>query len=196
MAVVRILTVHLTGGGCQEVLQGPKTILDPPAPLPGPDEPWPADGRIEAHHVELLLPGLTDYDDRHRTIRRTGRTQPRIAHPRHLRARPPGPLALMLQVGPLDLAPIRQREDIGTFPFYEEGTLVCHSHVAHELRIAKPAIGDNHRRGQRHAASAECCHASIQHHLYPVQFVAAWSPWAGGVGTPDGKVDGHHFFFL
>src|SRR5262252_7638355 len=137
MAIVSILALHLTGSRRQQVLQGPKTILDPVAPLPRLDEPWPADGRVETHHVELLLPGLTDHDKGHGAIRRTGRPQPRIAHPRHLRARPPGPLALMLQVGPLDLAPIRQREDIGTFPFYEEGTLVCHSHVAHELRIAK-----------------------------------------------------------
>src|SRR5215813_5308348 len=98
------------------MLQGPKAVLDPVAPFPCPDEPWPADGGVETHHVELLLPGLTDYDDRHRTIRRTGRTQPRIAHPRHLRARPPGPLAGLLQVTPLDLAPIGQCEGVGTKP--------------------------------------------------------------------------------
>src|SRR5215468_8653616 len=120
MAVVGILALHLTGPSRQQVLQGAKTVFDPVPSLPGPDEPWPTDGRVETHHVELLLPGLTDDDDRHRTIRRTGRTQPRIAHPRPLLARPPWPPAVLLQVVALDLAPIGQREGIGTLPFHEE----------------------------------------------------------------------------
>src|SRR5215467_13423381 len=98
MAVVGMFTLHLTGAGCQQMLQGPKTILDPVAPLPCPDQPWPADGGCETHDVELLLPGLTNHDKGHGAIRRTGRPQPRIAHPRHLRARSPGPIALLLQV--------------------------------------------------------------------------------------------------
>src|SRR5438128_6252406 len=147
MAVVRILAVHLAGPRRQQVLQSPKTVLDPTATLPRPYEPRPADGGVETHHVELLLPGLTDHDDRHRAIRRTGCPQPRIAYAGDLRAVTPGPITLMLQVVPLHLAPVWQCEDIGTFPFDEEGTLVRHSHVAHELRIAKPTIGDDERRG-------------------------------------------------
>ena len=88
------------------------------------------------------------------------------------------------------------RRSIGTFPFDKEGALVRHSDMAHELRIAKPAVGHNDRRRQRHAASAERRHASIQHGLHPVQFVAAWRPRAGGVRPPDGKVDGHHQFAI
>src|SRR6516165_3610282 len=103
MAVVGILALHLTGPSRQQVLQGAKTVLDPVPPLPRPDEPWPADGRGKTHHVELLLPGLPDDDERHRAIRRTGGAQPRIAHPWHLRTRSPGPLAELLQVTPLDL---------------------------------------------------------------------------------------------
>src|SRR5262249_36786195 len=80
MAVVHIFTVDLTGARRQQVLQGPKTVLDPGAPLPRPDEPRPADSRVETHDVELLLRGLTDHDDRHCAIRWTGRPQPRIAH--------------------------------------------------------------------------------------------------------------------
>src|SRR5215510_3725753 len=170
------------------MLQGPKAVLDPVAPLPGPDEPWPTDGRIETHHVELLLSGLTDDDDRHRPIRRTGRTQPRIAHPRYLLARPPGPLAGLLQVTPFDLAPVWQCEDIGAFSFYQEDALVGGGHTAHELRIAEPTIRDDHWRRQLHTTSAECRYASIQHALHPVQFVAAWRPRACGVGSPNGKV--------
>src|SRR5215510_8791669 len=105
MAVVGILVLHLTGPSRQQVLQGAKTVLDPEPPLPRPDEPRPAAGRVETHHVALLLPGLTDHEERHGAIRRTGGSQPRIAHPRHLLTRPPGPLAVLLQVVALDLPP-------------------------------------------------------------------------------------------
>src|SRR5215475_8025668 len=92
-------------------------MLDPVAPFPRSYKPWATDGGCETHHVELLLPGFADHDDRHRPIRRTGGPQPRIAYPRHLLALPPGPIAVLLQVVALDLAPIGQLEDIRTLPF-------------------------------------------------------------------------------
>src|SRR5919198_1953442 len=110
MAVVGILILHLTGPGRQQVLQGAKTVLDPVPPLPRPDEPRPADRGVEAHDVELLLLGLTDHDEGHGAIRRTGGPQPRIAHPRGLLAVPPRPLAVLLEVVALDLPPIGQLE--------------------------------------------------------------------------------------
>src|SRR5262249_53455389 len=103
MPIVSVFIVHLTGTGCQQVLQSPKAVLDPVSSLPGPDEPRPADGRVETHDVELLLLGFTHHEERHSAIRRTGRPQPRIAHPWHLRARPPRPLAVLLQVMAFDL---------------------------------------------------------------------------------------------
>src|SRR5690349_17495618 len=124
MAVVSILVLHLTGPGCQQVLQGPKTVLDPGAPLPRPDEPRPADGCVETHHVELLLPGLTNHNEDHGAIRGTGGPQPRIAHPRDLGALTLGPRAVLLQVLALDLPPIGQYEGVGTLPFHQEGALV------------------------------------------------------------------------
>src|SRR5262250_3166485 len=108
MTVVGIFVVQLAGPSRQQVLQGAKTVLDPGAPLPGPDEPRPADGRVETHDVELLLPGLTHHDEGHRAIRRTGGAHPRIAYPRHLLTRPPRPRAVLLQVVAFDLAPICQ----------------------------------------------------------------------------------------
>src|SRR5919198_530181 len=130
MAVIGILILHLTGPGRQQVLQGPKTVLDPVAPLPGPDEPRTADGRVETHHIELLLPGFTDHDERHGAICRTGAPQPCIAYPRHLLARPPRPLTILLQVIALDVTPIGQLEAIGTLPFNENRALVHRSHMA------------------------------------------------------------------
>src|SRR5438876_12201038 len=117
MAVVGLLALHLTGPSRQQVLQGAKTVLDPGAPLPRPDEPRPADGRVETHHVELLLPGLTDHDEGHGAIRRTGRPQPRITYPRHLLTTPPRPITALLHIVTLDLPPIGQCEGIGTLPF-------------------------------------------------------------------------------
>src|SRR5215471_10755822 len=192
MTVVGILALHLTSSCRQQVLQGPKAVLNPMATLPCSYQPWPADGRVETHHVELLLPRLTDDDDRHRAIRRTGGAQPRIAHPRHLRTRPPRPRAVLLQVVALDLPPIGQCEGVGTLPFHEKRPLVGRRDMAHELRIAKPAIGHDHRWGQLDAAPTKSRYTPVQHDLHPVQFVAAWRPRACGVGPTDGKVHGYH----
>src|SRR5262249_50717545 len=115
----------------------------------------------ETHHVELLLPGCTDHDEGYSTIRRTGRPQPRIPHPRDLLAVPPRPLAILLQVVALDLPPIGQREAIGTLPFHEKCALVHRRHMAHEFRITKPTTGHDHRRGERDAASAKRRHAPV-----------------------------------
>src|SRR6516162_9382860 len=135
VAVVCLFALHLTGSRRQQVLQGPKTVLDPVAPLPCPDEPRPADSGFEAHDVELLLLRLTDHDEYHGAIRWAGRPQPRIAHPRDLLAVPPGPIALVLQVVALDLPSIGQCEGVGTLPFHKERALVGRGHMAHELRI-------------------------------------------------------------
>src|SRR5438132_14109593 len=131
MAVVGILALHLTGPSRQQVLQGAKTVLDPVPPLPRPDEPRPADGRVQTHQVELLLPGLLDHEERHRAIRRTGGPQPRIAHPGDLRAVTPGPIAWLVQVVALHLTSVWERKDIRRFPFHEYGTLMRRGHVAH-----------------------------------------------------------------
>jgi hypothetical protein len=106
MAVVSIFTLYLTGPCRQQVLQGPKTVLDPVLPLPCPDKPWPPDGRVKAHQVKLIDTGLINPDDGHRAIGRTGSLQPRIAHPRHLLALAPEPIAVPLQVVAVDLSPI------------------------------------------------------------------------------------------
>ena len=63
MAAVGIFAVHLAGSRCQQVLQGPKTMFDPVAPLPCPDEPRHAVVRSEAValcHVCALGKGWLD----------------------------------------------------------------------------------------------------------------------------------------
>src|SRR5215813_1396792 len=107
MAVVTLLVLHLTGPSRQQVLQSPKAVLNPVAPLPGPDEPRRTEGSFQTHHVILIRTGLLDNSNGHHTIRWTGGPQPHVAHPRHLLTIPPRPLAVLLQVMALDLAPIR-----------------------------------------------------------------------------------------
>src|SRR5262245_51808936 len=171
MAVVRILTLYLTGPSRQQMLQGPKTVLDPVAPLPGPDEPWPTDVSLQTEQVIQRHTGLMDDNEGHGPTRWTGGPQPHITHSRHVRALTPGPIALLLQVLPLDLVPIGQGKGVGTLPFHEERALVGRGDVAHELRVTKPTIRDDHRGGQLYTAPTKGCHAAIQHTLEPVQFV-------------------------
>jgi hypothetical protein len=137
-----------------------------------------------------------DHDDGHRAIGRTDGMKPHIAHAGDLRAVTPGPLALMLQITPSDLAPVWQSEDIRTFPFYEQGALVRRGHVAHELRIAESAIRDDHRRMQLQAEPTQGRHAPVQHNLQQAQFVSARPPKALRVRPPDGKVHRHHQFAI
>jgi hypothetical protein len=103
---------------------------------------------------------------------------------------------VLLQVVALDLPPVCQLEDIRALPFNQECSCVDGGYMTHEFRITKPTIGDDHRRWQCHATSAERRHASIQHALEPVQFVPARPTRPRGIGPPDGKVHGHHQFPL
>ena len=96
----------------------------------------------------------------------------------------------------LDLPPIGQCEGIGTLPFHKECPLVRRRDMAHELRIAKPAIRDDHRRGQLHAASPESCHAPIHHALHPTELVTTRGARPLRIRATDGKVHGDYQFAL
>jgi hypothetical protein len=67
-----------------------------------------------------------DHDDGHRAIGRTDGMKPHIAHAGDLRAVTPGPLALMLQITPSDLAPVWQCEDRRTFPEGVSELWICY----------------------------------------------------------------------
>jgi hypothetical protein len=99
---------------------------------------------------------------------------------------------VLLQVVAFDLPPIEHIEAIGALPFHEERALVDGRHRGQELGSTQPAIRDDYRRWQCHAAAAACCNASIEPALHPAPFVTARRPrtWRGG--PMDGKVDGHH----
>jgi hypothetical protein len=133
VAVVCLFAVHLTGSRRQQLLQGPKTVLDLVALPPCPYESWPTDGRVETHHIELIFPNRIDYDERHRAICCPGSPEPRIAHFKDLLTGPPRSIVVLLQVLRFDLPPFGQPKDIGTFSFDKEGPLVHRAVMAHEL---------------------------------------------------------------
>src|SRR5262249_4570816 len=98
MPIIRILTVHLAGLSRQEMLQGAKTILHPVTASPPPNQPWRDHRGRLTKQVVAVLARFIDDDYRHRSIGRTGRCKPGIAHPRFPRAIAPGPAWLMHQV--------------------------------------------------------------------------------------------------
>jgi hypothetical protein len=116
MAVGGILTVPLAGARGQQVLQGPHTGRDPGAPLPCSAAPWPADGRGQPQHGAVLLLGLVNHDEGHRTLGRTRRPQPCLA--------PPGPCSLYrhghsrgcCKAWPLTCRPSGRSKTYGVFP--------------------------------------------------------------------------------
>jgi hypothetical protein len=68
--------------------------------------------------------------------------------------------------------------------------------MAHELRIAKPAVGHDHWWGQLDAAPTKSRYTPVHHDLHPAQFITTRRSRACGVGTPDSKVHGHHQFAI
>src|SRR5262245_45514252 len=105
MAVVGILALYLTGLSRQQVLQGPKTVLDPVAPLPCPDEPWPADVSLQTEQVVQRHTGLMDDNEGHCPIRWTGGPQPHITHCRHVRLSRQGQSRCCCKSSPLTWCP-------------------------------------------------------------------------------------------
>src|ERR671924_1022935 len=98
MAVVGILALYLAGAGCQEVLQSPKTVLDPAAPAPPADQLWSAPLGLQTHQVETVLAWLIDDNHRDLTIGRTRGTQPHVPYPCLPRVLLPAPCLALDQV--------------------------------------------------------------------------------------------------
>jgi hypothetical protein len=67
---------------------------------------------------------------------------------------PASPLALD-QVVAFNLLPIGQSKTIGGFALYQHCPLMGITHMLHEIRVAKPTLGRDHRRRQCHAASVQ-----------------------------------------
>jgi len=68
---------------------------------------------------------------------------------------PPRPRLTLDELEAFDLAPIGQGKHIGLFALKERCALMLTTRMLHELRVTKPTIGDDERRGQRHTTSCK-----------------------------------------
>src|SRR2546430_7657368 len=101
----------------------------------------------------------------------------------------PGPIVSFHQVRAFDLASVFQGKGIGAFALHQQGPLMRFRDVAHELRVAEPTIGHDHRGGERYALFGKSRQAFIEHVLGQVELVVAAPPRAFGIGPTDGKVE-------
>jgi hypothetical protein len=59
----------------------------------------------------------------------------------------PGPRLLIEEVTSLDLEPLSQPKDLGTFALSQERALMLTPHMPPPLRVAAPTVGHYQRRG-------------------------------------------------
>src|SRR5262249_47063733 len=111
MPEIGILCLHLAYLGGQEMLQGPKGLLNPAPSAPCPDEGGGWEVRRPVEQVVAVAPRLVEEPERDRAVGGAGRREAGISAPWQLGAVPPAPLLPGQQVGPCDLAPIGQVED-------------------------------------------------------------------------------------
>jgi hypothetical protein len=148
MPIVRVFTLDLTRLGGQQMFQRPKHKLDPSAPPPPTDQLRCAPLRLLAQEIEAILVRFVDDYDRHLAIGRAGSPQPHVADVWLPGVLTPWPRLPLDEVLPFDLSAISQGKDIRLFALDEPRALVRVVHMVHELRVAKPTIGDDHRRRQ------------------------------------------------
>src|SRR2546425_7588170 len=141
MPIIGVLTVHLTGLGTQQMLEGPKDKLNPGAPSPPPDQLGCTPRGLQTQQIKAVLARLIHDDEGHLAIGRTGRSKPHVVYPGLPRGLPPLPSLAMDEVVPFDCLAIGQGKDVGLFALYEQGALMLIAHMLHKLRVAKPTIG-------------------------------------------------------
>src|SRR6266508_2089362 len=196
MPKVCALPRHLAGLRGQQVLQGPKTVFNPAASPPGPDQPRRRHGRLPAQQVVPVPSRLLDDDHRHPAIAGAGHRESSIAEPRQLGAVMPGPVVPGQPVLARRAAPIRQPEDVRTLALHQQGALLGGGHMLQDLRVAKPAIGDDQGWWQPPTPPLQGRPGAVQHDLQPPQLVAAGPARPYGIGTAHLKVHRHHQFPL
>ena len=146
MTVIGIFMASLAGLSRQQVLHDPKHLLDPVALIPGLNQPGPLDRQRHGDQIKQLFTGLVHHHEHHLTIGSTPSSQPHLATPWGMETALPGPSVGFDQVRALDLTAVFKGEGIGAFAPHSEGPLVCVGHMAHQLGVTEPTIGDHHRR--------------------------------------------------
>jgi hypothetical protein len=138
--VVGVFTMNLARFGRQQMLQDAKDLLDQVAARPRPQQVGSLDLGGSTEQVDAIFCGLVHDDHRHRPIGRTLSPKPSIPTTRRVKTLLPGPGVVMNEVAPVDFAPIFKIKGVGGFALDQQGTLMRVGHVAHQLRITKPAI--------------------------------------------------------
>src|SRR5207244_10562766 len=79
------------------------------------------------------------------------------------RVLPPRSRLTLDEVLSFDLSPIGKDKCVGLFALNKQCAVVLLANMLHKLRVAKPAIGDHHRRGQLQASSSKSQPPFIEH---------------------------------
>jgi hypothetical protein len=188
MTLIGIFRVSLTSLRCQQVLHEAKHLLHPVALIPSLNHPGHLDVERHRDEVKRLCPRLVDDHKQNLTISATSSPHPHIATARGMETGLPGPRIGLNQVRTLDLLAIFKGKGIGAFALHPQGALMRVGDMAHELGVAEPTIGHQHRLGQRHAAFGKGRQALIEHVL-GLELVLAFAPRPFGIGAADGKVN-------
>src|SRR6266851_8822213 len=171
------------------MFQDAEHLFDPMSLIPGLDQPRYLDRERHRDQIKWLLTGLVNQDEQDLTIGWTPGAQPHIAAARCMKTLLPGPIVGLDQVRAFDLASVFKGEGIGAFALHQQGALMRVGDVAHQLGVAEPTIGHDHRGGEVQSALGKSCQALIEHAVGQAELVLAASPGAFGIGATDGKVD-------
>src|ERR1700720_36116 len=188
MPIIGVLTVHLTGLGTQQMLQGPKDKLNPGAPSPPPDQLRGTQRGLQTQQIETVLARLIHDDDGHLPIGRTGRPKPHVVYPCLPRGLLPPPRLTLNEVVSFDLLSIGQGKYVGLFAFHKQGALMRIANMLHKLRVAEPTVGNYDWRRQLQATPPQRRHTLVEHHPGPAQFIPARCPRPNRIRSSNGKV--------
>src|SRR5712691_2932600 len=188
MPIIGALTVHLTGLGTQQMLQGPRDTRNPGAPSPPPDQLRGTQRGLQTPQREAVLARLIHDDDGHLARGRTGSPKPRVVDPCLPRGLPPPPPLACDEVVSFDLLSIGPGKYGGLFAFYKQGALMRLATMLHKLRGAEPTGGNHYWRRQLQATLPQRRHPLVEHHPGPTQFIPARRPRPTRSRSSHGKV--------
>src|SRR5262249_43271305 len=130
--------------------------------IPCLNQPRDLDRERHRDQITWLLTGLVNQDEQDLTIGWTPGAQPHIAAARCMKTLLPRPMVGLHQVRAFDLGSVYKREGIRAFALYQQGALMRVGHMAHQLRVAEPTIGYDHRGGELYPALSQRRQALIE----------------------------------
>ena len=189
MPVIGVFGACLTGLSGSKRFQDAEHVFDPVALSPGLHQPGDLDRQGHRDERQRLLSGLVHDDEQDLTIGSTPGPQPHRAAARCRQTLLPGPMVGLDDVRACDLAPVLTREGRGAFALHQQGPLMRARHRAHQLGVAAPALGHDHRGGELHPPFGQSRHALSEHGLGQGELVVAAPSGACGIGPTHGTGD-------